>query len=183
MWNLLRKRRKGRTAQVRTVMAQLWAQLRELERSGKIPDRLLLVVEDSALARAIEKKAGPQIGVLLLREQGAATEAAKRFAEAALSGFRIILVLRTPNWRGWALIVRSLLRSHVAIISSEPFEVKTASEEWIPAPAPFEGWHYLPPNSFEVRYPTRDDGETEHKLLDILDNWDGEPGELLPVPF
>lgn len=183
MFKLFQSRKGKGRAQVRGVMAQLWAQLRQLERSGKVADKLLFVVEDGALGRAIEKKAGPRIGVLLLREQGRATDAAVKFAEAALQGFRIVLVLRTHNYRGWALLVRSLLRNHVAIISSEPFEVKTSTEEWINAPEPFTGWFYLPPNSFELRYPTRDDVDTERKLLDILEDWDGEPGEFLPVPF
>ena len=178
-----RQKAKGRTKQVRAVMASLWARLAELERSGKIPDRVLFVVEDPSLARALEKKLGPRAGVVLMREQGPATEAAKAFAEAALNGFRVVLVLRTKNWVGWAILVRSLLRNHVAIISAEPFEVKTSTEPWRGAPAPFTDWWFLPPNGLEERYPVRADAETERSLLEVLDDWDGDTTSFLPVPF
>jgi len=183
MLRLFRRKQEKSRAQARAVMAQLWAQLRELERVGKVPSKVLFVVEDGALARALERKASDKIGVVNLREQGSATEAARKFAEAALAGFRTILVLRTGNWIGWAILVRSLLRSHVGIIASRPFDVRSASAPWQPAPAPFSGWYYLPPNGWEDLAPSREDSETEAKLLDILDDWDGEPCDFLEVPF
>lgn len=178
---LLRKRHQEKVrAQVREVMATLWARLRDLERSGKMPDKVLFVVEDPALSRAIERKLPQGKGAVVdIGSLGPAVEAAQALAESALKGIRPVLVLRSGSWRGWAILVRTLLKNHITIVSPVSFEVTTATSVWVDAPPPFNGWKMLPPNSSWALSPVSCK-DAEDKITEILDEaWSGEVSAFL----
>ena len=182
MLKLLRRKQrkeKGR-AKAREVMAQLWAELSKLERSGAVPNKVLFVVEDPALGRALEKKVqNGQGAVVDIGSLGPAVQAARSLAEAALKGIRPVLVLRSISWRGWAMIVRALLKNHVTIVSPVSFDVTTATSQWVEAPPPFVGWKMLPPNNAWALAPVNSQDAEDHITAILDEQWSGEVSGFL----